>query len=198
MTGSGHQWNARVNEPAPPGISFKTAHYEVRTLRPDDASDRYLSWYLDPQVMHPQNAPTARLTMDELRTHIASFDGNTRHLLGIFEQPGNRHVGCYIINVHTLHRIAKLQMMIGEANSRRKGVATETTTGLIDYLFANAGIAKVTAHVLASNKGFNRVMAKIGMRVEGQLKGEVIEFHGGRRLDQVLYGLLAEEWFARR
>ncbi len=198
MSGSGYQWNARVNEPAPQGISFKTARYEVRTLRPDDASDRYLSWYLDPQVMHPQNAPTARLAMDELRTHIAGFDGKARHLLGIFELPGNRHVGCYIINVHTLHRNAKLQMMIGEADSRRKGVATETTAGLIDYLFVNAGIAKVTAHVLASNRGFNRVMEKIGMRVEGHLKGEVIEFHGSSRLDQVLYGLLAEEWFARR
>ena len=175
-------------------ISFRTERYEVRTLRAEDASERYLSWYLDPKVMHPQNAPTARLTMDELRAHIAGFDRQKSHLLGIFDPAKKLHVGCYILNIQPQHRIARIHIMIGDEAYRNRGVATETTTGLIDHLFASRGIEKVVVQVLTSKIGFNRVMEKIGMRVEGHLKGEVIASGGSGRLDQVLYGILKKEW----
>ncbi len=187
-------WTVRTSPPKVRPISFDTDRFRVRALTQADASERYAAWYADPEVMPVQNAPTRELSVEILKQHISSFDHRSRHLLGIFDKSNDLHVGVYIVDVLQAHRIAKLQIMIGDAAYRGIGVASEAGTALITYLFEKQKIEKVVGQVLASNTRTISVIKKVGFQLEGELKGEVRCYRSGGRLDQYLYGVLKSDW----
>ena len=62
----------------------------------------------------------------------------------------------------------------------------------VDFGFAELGLARVYAQVLAGNQPSLRVLEKLGMVCEGVKRSHVRK---DRRLhDLVFYGLLREEW----
>jgi ribosomal-protein-alanine N-acetyltransferase len=74
------------------------------------------------------------------------------------------------------------------------GYATEATTALVELGFAELGLARIYAQVLAGNAASLRVLAKLGMVCEGVKRQHVRK---DRRLhDVVFYGLLRDEWRA--
>ena len=76
------------------------------------------------------------------------------------------------------------------------GFATEAATVVIDFGFRELGLARIYAQVIADNRASLRVLDKLGMVNEGVKRQHVVK---ARRLhDVVLYGLLREEWSARR
>lgn len=67
------------------------------------------------------------------------------------------------------------------------GVITSAAKSLIDRLF-NAGVHKIVAHCVPENVGSWRVMEKLGMQREAELKDD---FHiGGHWYDSYGYGLI--------
>lgn len=76
-----------------------------------------------------------------------------------------------------------------------QGFAAEMGTAIIDYLFHNFPIHKVTASANAKNKKSESVMVKLGMTKEGELKKA--RYKDGQWDDEVKYGLLKEEWLSK-
>lgn len=77
-----------------------------------------------------------------------------------------------------------------------QGLAPEAATAVIDWGFARFLLAKVAACADARNRQSWRVMEKLGMQREGLLRSARIQ--RGERCDEVWYGILREEWEARR
>lgn len=76
-----------------------------------------------------------------------------------------------------------------------RGFATEAARAAIDFGFAELGLARIYAHVLADNCASLRVLDKLGMVSEGVKRQHI---HKARRLhDVVIYGLLRDEWSRR-
>ena len=74
---------------------------------------------------------------------------------------------------------------------RRRGFTLEACRRVLSFLFDVARVRKVIAYCVVENEASYRLMEKLGMRREGQLR----EFSqlGGAWRDELVYGLLARE-----
>jgi ribosomal-protein-alanine N-acetyltransferase len=88
--------------------------------------------------------------------------------------------------------------MVGYAISRERwgeGIAFEAARAVISWGFPTFGLAKIWAATDARHQRSRRVMEKLGMQHEGTLRAHSLG-RDGLRTDQVMYGLLREEWAA--
>jgi len=175
-------------------IKLETERFQLRSLRPSDASERYLGWIADASVMNFLNMPARQLTMSELRAHISEFDNRSRALIGMFDRETGIHFGLFLMDVMLQHRLAKLQYLIGAREFRGIGALRECMAGLVEHLFERRGIEKVAAQVAVDNAPSIAALEAVGFRREGEMKGEIRAFDDGRRIDQYFYGLLENEW----
>ncbi len=63
-------------------IDLETKRFRLRSLKPIDASERWLRWVKDPEVVHPSNGPVRHMTRQELANYIATFNNHMRFLIG--------------------------------------------------------------------------------------------------------------------
>jgi ribosomal-protein-serine acetyltransferase len=77
-----------------------------------------------------------------------------------------------------------------------RGLVTRAVTALLDQAFGPLGLARVTLRTEVANQRSRAVAVRLGFTEEG-VHREAISFPDGRR-DEVVYGLLAAEWRARR
>ena len=73
-----------------------------------------------------------------------------------------------------------------------KGIVTEASRAVINYAFSNLGAIKIETGCLVDNKGSERVMKKLGMVKEAELKKHILL--NAKLYDRVEYRLLKEEW----
>ena len=76
---------------------------------------------------------------------------------------------------------------------RGQGLSAEAASAVIDEAFKHIGeLQKIRAHIGADNRPSMRVLEKLGFTHEGTLRKN--QFAKGRFVDDVIYGLLREEW----
>lgn len=93
------------------------------------------------------------------------------------------------INVH--QRTAHLGLgLVPEA--RGQGYGSDTVRVLCDYGFRVLGLARIGLETLATNAGMIAAAEAVGFVREGVLRSNAVVDR--ERVDEVLFGLLAEEW----
>jgi RimJ/RimL family protein N-acetyltransferase len=75
---------------------------------------------------------------------------------------------------------------------RGQGYATEAASALMDYGFRSLGLHRIQADTSSGNPDSLRLMERLGMRCEAQLREAVYE--DGEWLDTYIYATLADEW----
>ena len=186
-----------VLDPGRP-IDLETARFRLRSLKPVDASERWLGWVKDPEVVHPANAPVRHMTRQELAQYIGSHDNYTRYLIGVFDKASGLHVGFFFVDVDRTHDTATFNVMIGEKSFWGKGVVNETRAALIDYFFDKLGMAKICGGPLSRNFPMVFNYKAQGWIYEGTLRGHFRSVVDGSRLDQLRFRFLPQEWRAVR
>src|ERR1051325_6033015 len=106
-------------------VLLQTDRFELRSVTPADASDRWLGWAKDPAIMGPLNMPARAMRREELAAHIANVDNFMRYLVGIFEKAGGTQIGFFMIDVEPTHRYAIFNVAIGEKGWWGKGQKAE-------------------------------------------------------------------------
>ena len=79
-----------------------------------------------------------------------------------------------------------------ESRSWGQGLASEAASEIVRFGFTELGLHRIWSWCLAVNVGSARVMEKVGMRREGQLRQK--EWIKGSWHDHLLYAILEEEW----
>lgn len=103
------------------------------------------------------------------------------------------------LGVHALDRTrgtAEIGYWLAEG-AQGRGLMTRAVDGLLAYLFVGLGLGKVAIAVDAGNRRSAAVAERLGFAHEGTLRG-VSALPGGRLGDEARYGLLRDEWEARR
>lgn len=175
-------------------VFLETKRFALRSLKPSDASERWMNWLKDPEVMGPLNAPIRKWTAQELMAHIASTDNNERYLIGIFDLTSKIQIGFFMIDVDLFHRRATFNVVIGEKAWWGKGVVNEARAALLDEFFDNRGIDKASGMPFARNFPAVFNYKAQGWRHEGTLRSQAFPVAGGSRLDQFQFGLTKDEW----
>lgn len=73
-----------------------------------------------------------------------------------------------------------------------KGIVTEATRKVIDYAFSETDVIKIETGCIKGNIGSEKIMQKVGMVKEAELKKHVLL--NSKLYDRVEYRLLKEEW----
>jgi ribosomal-protein-alanine N-acetyltransferase len=175
-------------------VLLKTERFELRSVTPADASDRWLGWVKDPAIMGPLNMPARAMRREELAGHIASVDNNARFLVGIFDKVDGAQIGFFMIDIEIMHRYAIFNVAIGEKDWWGKGVVNETRAALLDHFFETRGIEKAVGLPFARNFPALFNYKAQGWRHEGTLRGQCLSAADRSRLDQYQFGLLRKEW----
>lgn len=93
------------------------------------------------------------------------------------------------------HEQGRLSYWLGRDYWNR-GYGTEAVAALVEYGFNSLKLHRIYAPHFHTNPASGRVLQKVGMTHEGRLREHYLRF--GQRIDVELYGLLRQEFIARR
>lgn len=165
---------------------------ELAALRPED-SELLFQWIND-RALVTLSAPFRPIARAE---HEAWFDAVRRRpdskIFGVRLREGDRLVGsCQLNSIHSVHRSAELQIRIGAADARGRGVGAEAVRLLLAHAFVELGLHRVYLHVFATNEPARRLYERVGFRREGVLREAACI--DGAWLDVLLMAILRTEF----
>ena len=176
-------------------MELNTERLKLReiTLQDFQAVHEYAS---DPETVRymPFGPNTEEETQEFINRNLKRQQEETRteYGFGIILKSENRFIGACGI-----HGVSKVQASIGYILNRNywgHGYATEAAKALVEYLFDEFGVHRVFATCDPRNVVSIRVLEKVGMRLEGRLRENILK-HGEYR-DSLIYGILENEWRA--
>lgn len=159
---------------------------DVATLVAHEQDRRIMQWIRDPEPL------TA--IRDRVRGLLADWTGADGQWLALGIEPkGAAAIAGIVVGRVTaaIHETMEIGYRL-TTEVHRRGYGFETCTRLLDLLFGEIAVHKVTALCTTENEPSWRLMEKLGMQREARLR-EYTRL-GGRWRDEFVYGLLAREW----
>jgi ribosomal-protein-alanine N-acetyltransferase len=173
---------------------LETDRLYLREVRVSDVNENYYRWLNDPEVIRFLETRYIPRSLENIRSFVERMDGRTDEvLLAICLRDKDRHIGNIKLGpINWIHGVADISLLIGEKDCWGKGYAPEAIALVCRHAFTTLNLRKVKAGCYAINLASKRAFEKIGFRVEGVLKGEVmIDRHPE---DVFLLGLLATDF----
>jgi RimJ/RimL family protein N-acetyltransferase len=169
----------------------------LRRFRAADAAT-LADYRSDPDVARYQSwdAPFPLLRAE---TAVANFMASDPDKAGWFQYAIERLedkvlIGDVAVHLHDNLKQAELGFTLAKAY-QKKGFAAEAVGAVLDRLFRVQGLHKVTGECDARNKDSAGLMERLGFTREGHLRQQT--WIKGEWTDDLIYGLLAEEWLLR-
>jgi RimJ/RimL family protein N-acetyltransferase len=175
---------SRKARPAKRDLWFQCGRYYLRTIKREDASDRWAGWLSDPRTMHVLNSAARTLQKSDITEYIKQFDQRSHLLLGIFERGTRLHVGFVRLDIDEAAGEALVNAVIGEAAHRNRGATTDVFVPILDFLFDTLGIERVKASILLRNQATLRYLLKLGWQKDETPETPVPSQAGGLPLDR--------------
>lgn len=170
-------------------------------LRPHLAADLESDWYQwfnDPEVnrfLHHGVFPNTRELQAAFLAELRARQDARAHLqLAIVERASGEFVGVISLgSIDWVHRNAELALVIGDGDSRSRGIGREAVALLLHHGFMKMNLHRVWASQHSGLAGAKEGLKYyFGFTEEGTLREAMCrngEFH-----DLVVVGLLAREW----
>jgi len=177
---------------------FSPQEVTLRPAVPRDA-DLLRQWRAEPSVRRYQ--PLNELPTAQLRAGVASqrmpdlYRGRGEKFQWIVQVDGDPAGWITLVVSNWEHGLAEVGYALSTVHQGQV-VMTEALQILLDDLFLNTLLERVEARCAVDNLGSQRVLEKSGFLKEGHLKG-YFKLRG-RRVDNYLYGLLRDDYLARR
>jgi RimJ/RimL family protein N-acetyltransferase len=175
-------------------MQIGTGRLVLRRFRPSDA-ETLAAYRSDPDVARYQSW-TAPVTLEQARVIVASLAAGDPEQPGWFQYAVERtedrlHIGDVGVYLYENRRQAEIGFTLGPAYQGR-GYAGEAVRAVLDHLFRVRGLHKVSAEADARNAASARLLERVGFTREGLRRSQT--WIKGEWTDDLLYGLLADEW----
>ncbi|MEU4444480.1 GNAT family protein [Actinosynnema sp. NPDC050801] len=170
---------------------------ERLVLRPFGAADAtaFAAYRSDPEVARYQGwqAPFSLAQAEEFVRDVAAADPTAPGWYQFAVEADGVLVGDVGVGLHENRMQAEIGYTLATAHQGR-GYAAEAVRRVLAYLFEVRGVHRVSAECDARNTRSARLLARLGFRQEGhRVQATWIK---GEWTDDLLFGLLAEEWRA--
>lgn len=181
-------------------FSLEGGHVRIRTLRTSDLED-FLLYRANPaayrwQAFGPMDQTEAR---QFLRNHpkLDPTQSGQWQQLGIELLSTQQLIGDLAIRFSRIESCnAELGLTISP-DFHRLGIGKEAMRLLLNYLFSAQKIHKVFVRVNEYNQGSIKLIESKGFQLEGRLRKHFWNGIDQTWDDELIFGLLAEEWEAR-
>ena len=100
-----------------------------------------------------------------------------------------------LTDINFVHGAALMPMFIAQS-ARKRGIAVRTRAVLLDFAFEQLRLVRMTSLHRADNEASRRLSEACGFQEEGRIRNGWNA--GGRYVDQMICGILADEWRAHR
>jgi RimJ/RimL family protein N-acetyltransferase len=177
-------------------LRFDCGKYFVRTIKREDASDRWAAWLSDPWATRAMNSPAQSMQKKDIVNYIRQFDQRSRLLLGIFEKDTRTHVGIIRVDADYVTMECLVSLFIGEPDYRSRGLMSEVSISTFDYVFEKTETRKLTASTLARNELIKSYLIGAGWQLDQTHKGEIKSTSDGAMLDSCSFSITRERWRA--
>lgn len=176
--------------------TLRTPRLTLRRFTPDDAQAMFENWASDARVTRyltwqPHISPEA--TAQLLKDWCATYE-NPSTYNWVLEYAGVPIGSIGAAHLSERDESAELGYCMGYAYWG-KGLMTEAVRAVIDYLFAEVGLNRVTILHAAGNPASGKVARKCGLTYEGTHR-EAFQSASGEFHDLLQYAILRREWAA--
>lgn len=178
-------------------VSLETENFTLRSIEREDANDRLADWMADPDVMIGFNLPRRRLSRAELVSFALNHDNRSRFCLMLRPKGKKDPIGLFTATVDLGNSVAESAVVIGEKTYWGQDVVRETRTALIDFLFNDLGLHKIFGRTHSRNFSSIYNYKVLGFKCEGILRQQIYNSQSDERLDQLIFGMLRDEWMDR-
>ena len=146
------------------GVEISTERFELRELRVEDVTTRYLSWFDDAATAKYITAAAHTRDLSDLRTYVRDRAGREDVLfLGVFAKATREHIGNIKYEPVDVERgYAVMGVMVGDADYRGKGVTAEVLTASAGWLRDHRDISQIVLGVSRENHAAIRAYEKVG------------------------------------
>ena len=156
-----------------------------------DITDRYIGWLNDPLVVRYSDQRFRRHTREACLSYLRSFEGTDDQFFLVRTLAGDRPVGTIVAHVATPHGTADIGILIGERDCWGQSIGLDAWRTLMQFLFQEKGLRKVTGGTLRCNVGMIKVMERSGMRHEAtRYRQQIVE---GTEQDILYYAKFRED-----
>ncbi len=139
-------------------------------LEPSDDFTRYFNWVNDQEITQYMAVGNFPLSVESLRSYVASHNQGKSILLGIYPKGQQKHIGNILLHmIDAQNRSGEIGILIGERDFWGKGVATEAIALLSRHAFDRLNLHKLYAGMVEGNEASQRAFEKVGFTVEGKL-----------------------------
>ena len=182
-----------------PAFPILTERLLLRPFTQDDLDD-VLAWdQRDDVHRYLYSWPRSRDEVREvllIRMAMTGIDDTSESIrLAVVVRESDRLVGDVSLQRTSLeHRQGEIGFVF-HPDHHGRGYATEASRALLWIGFEGARLHRIVGRCDARNTGSARVMERLGMRREALLAEN--EFVKGEWTDELVYAMLAREWFAQ-
>jgi RimJ/RimL family protein N-acetyltransferase len=175
-------------------VLIATDRLLLRRFRASDAP-ALAAYRSDPRVARFQSWD-APFPLEKAEVSVRNFAAGSPDAAGHFvyavELAADRVlIGDVYQRLHENLKQAEIGFTLARAYQGR-GYATEAVSAVLDRLFRLQGLRRVTGECDVRNKPSAALMERLGFQREGLLRQQT--FLKGEWTDDLIYGLLAEEW----
>jgi RimJ/RimL family protein N-acetyltransferase len=174
------------SRPSKKDLWFRCGRYFLRTIKRQDASDRWAGWLTDSWSVHVLNSAPRKLGKSDIVDYIKQFDQRSHLLLGIFEMGTRAHVGFIRLDIDEEAGEALVNAVVGEPEHRNRGATTDVFVPLLAFLFDKVGIERVRAPILQRNQVTLGYLLKLGWQQEEARPTPVASHADGTMLDRCM------------
>lgn len=183
----------------PPSFTIQTENFFLRPIVRDDASLAMESWTEDDVAVEMLNTTRRQWSIAEQVGYFAKYDGQrTKYLLGLFPNGQKEPVGFFIIKLRPDDDLMLVTHLIGDRQWRGTGASREASIAIFEYFFDKLHFKKAKANVRPANRSMQWLLLNGGWRREAHLTGHLRERSSGERVDILVFGILADEWRAKK
>lgn len=165
----------------------------LRAIEVDDLPMIH-TWSNDPGVainIGEVHFPSSRWQQERWFERIQTDERTIRLSIQLLNGPLIGYTGFW--NIHWRDRRAEHGLVIGDPASRGQGYGREAILTCARYAFQEMDLYRLDATILESNTASLKAYEACGYKIEGLLRGHALR--GGQRLNRVILGLLATEYF---
>lgn len=156
-------------------------------------TENYISWLNDKEVTKFNSHGIYPNTLLKTKEYINSIQNDSSKIvLAIIEKATTKHIGNISIqSINFINSNADIAILLGDKTCWGKGYATEGFSVMIEHCFNKLNLHKVTAGTTCDNIAMQKVLLKLKMTQEANLKDAVKR--DGKFLDIYTYRLINNE-----
>ena len=163
---------------------------DIREIRKEDLSTR-VEWMNNPKIYRSMHFAIPVTIENTLKWYGKIMTDNSRVDVSFVDKEGALIAMGGLTHIDTALQKAELYIFVSP-DLQGEGYGINCTALLCQYGFEKLGLHKIYLYTNANNKVASHIYEKIGFKLEGVLRDEVVE--NGIYSDRLYYGLLKMEF----